>query len=446
MSVPHVRFAPSPTGLLHVGNARIAIANYLFARRSGGRFTLRLDDTDVQRSRAEYATGIETDLRWLGIGWDDQFRQTDRLASYAAAAEKLKAAGRLYPCFESEEELRAKREARLRRHAAPVYDRAMLKLTPAQRAAAEAGGKMPYWRLLLTGRTIEWDDLVLGRRGVKLPSMSDPVLVRADGTFLYSFTSVVDDLATGVTHIIRGEDHVANTGIQLDLLEALGGDPAAVSFAHLPLLTDSDGSKLSKRFDALSLRSLARDGIEPAAVAAYLARLGSADDPEPVPLARLAESFAFARFSGSAARFDARQMMALNSRVLHGLAFSDVAARLPAGATETFWLAVRGNLDLFREARHWWDVVAGSIVPPVQEAEAAFLRGARDLLPAEPWDGATWQAWTGAVKAASGRKGKALFHPLRLALTGEERGPELAALLPLMGRARAVERLEVSAL
>ena len=446
MSTPHVRFAPSPTGLLHVGNARIAIANYLFVRRNSGRFTLRLDDTDVQRSRAEFATGIESDLRWLGIGWDEQFRQTDRLASYEAAAEKLKAAGRLYPCFESEEELRAKREARLRRHVAPVYDRAMLKLTPAQREAAEAGGKRPYWRLLLTGRTIEWDDLVLGRRAVKLPSMSDPVLVRADGTFLYTFTSVVDDLATGVTHVIRGEDHVANTGIQLDLLEALGGDPASISFAHLPLLTDSDGSKLSKRLDGLSLRSLARDGIEPMAVAAYLARLGSADDPEPVPLARLVETFDLSRFSGSSARFDARQMMALNSRVLHGMAFADVVDRLPAGATEAFWLAVRGNLDLFVEARQWWDVVAGTIVPPVQEAEASFLRTALDLLPSEPWDGSVWQAWTAALKDATGRRGKALFHPLRLALTGEERGPELAALLVLMGRPRVVERLKVSAL
>ena len=446
---PHVRFAPSPTGLLHVGNARIAIANYLFARRHGGKFTLRLDDTDLLRSKPELADAIGADLRWLGIAWDDSFRQTDRLARYAEAAEALKKSGRLYPCFESEEELRSKREARLRRHAAPVYDRAMLKLTPEQRDAAEAGGKRPYWRFLLTGRTIEWTDLVLGRRQVKLPAMSDPVLIRADGTPLYTFTSVVDDLDTAVTHVIRGEDHIANTGVQLDLLEALieagAGRPRKLEFAHLPLLTDTDGGKLSKRLDGMSLRTLARDGVEPIAIAAYLARLGSADDPEPLPLEKLAEGFDFARFSSSAVRFDVRQMLALNSRVLHGLAFAQVEARLPPGATEAFWLAIRGNLDLLGEARGWWDVVSGDIVPPVQEGEAQFLGTALELLPGEPWNDGVWRDWTGALKAATDRRGKALFHPLRLALTGEERGPELAALLPLMGRPRVADRLKTAA-
>ncbi|MBV9782668.1 MAG: glutamate--tRNA ligase [Acidisphaera sp.] len=440
-----VRFAPSPTGYLHVGNARPALANWLFARRHGGSFLLRLDDTDAQRCKPEYADAILHDLRWLGLSWDDSIRQSDRLALYAGAAERLKQAGRLYPCFESEEELRAKREARLKRGRAPVYDRAMLTLTPEQRAAAEAGGKRPYWRFLLSDRTIAWDDLVLGTRQVKLPATSDPVLIRADGTPLYTFTSVVDDLDTGITHIVRGDDHVTNTGVQLDIIEALGGAPGAIRFAHLPLLTDAAGEKLSKRFDSLSLRGLARDGVEPAAITAYLARLGTGDDPQPASLDELAAGFELSRFSASAARFDISQLLALNRRLLHALPFAAVAARLPAGATEAFWLAVRGNLDLLGEARGWWDVVSGSIVPPVMEGEQEFLRLAREMLPPEPWDERVWHDWTGALKEASGRRGRALFHPLRLALTGEDSGPELAALLPLMGRARASQRLEVAA-
>lgn len=441
MTAPVVRFAPSPTGYLHVGNARVALANFLFARRHHGRFLLRLDDTDQARGKAEYADAIAHDLRWLGIGWDETFRQSDRLDRYAAAAERLKASGRLYPCFESEDELRAKRELRLRRHQAPVYDRAMLKLTPEQRAAAEANGKRPYWRFLLSHETVEWNDLVLGHRAVKLPAVSDPVLIRADGTPLYTFTSVVDDIESGITQVIRGEDHVTNTGIQRDLFAALGADPARIGFAHLPLLTDSDGGKLSKRLDSLTLRSLRADGMEAQAIAAYLARLGTSRDPEPATIATLAESFDLADFSRSAARFDITQLLALNRRVLHAEPFAAVAERLPPGATEAFWLAVRGNLDLLTEARGWWDVVAGTIVPPVIEGERDFLHTAHDLLPPEPWDGAVWPRWTEALKAATGRKGRALFLPLRLALTGEDHGPELRDLLPLIGRTRAAARL-----
>jgi len=440
-----VRFAPSPTGLLHVGNARIAIASYLLARRHGGRFLLRLDDTDRERSKPEYAEAIPRDLEWLGIRGDEVFRQSDRLDRYAAAAEALKRAGRLYPCFESEVELRAKREARLARGRAPVYDRAMLKLTPEQCAAAEAGGKRPYWRFLLSDRAVEWKDLVLGPRHVKLPAVSDPVLIRADGTPLYTFTSAVDDLETAITHVISGEDHIASTGVQIDVVAALGGDPSRLYFAHLPLLTDTEGGKLSKRLDGLSLRSLRNDGVEPLAIASYLAQLGTSDDPELLALDELAERFDPARFSPSPARFDMRQLLALNRRVLHDLPFAAVGERLPPGATETFWLAVRGNLDLLSEARGWWDVVAGTIVPPVIEGECEFLRTALELLPSEPWDERVWTTWTGALREATGRKGRALFHPLRLALTGEERGPELAALLPLMGRARAGQRLEIAA-
>ncbi len=440
---PRLRFAPSPTGLLHVGNARIALANFLFARRAGGAFILRIDDTDTARGSATYEAAIREDLAWLGLVWDESLRQSDRLDRYEAAAERLRTAGRLYPCFESEEELRAKRERARMQGRAPVYDRAMLRLTAEQRAAAEAGGKRPYWRFQLSEGTVEWTDGVLGRRNVKLSAVSDPVLIRADGTPLYTFTSVVDDLELGITHVVRGEDHVTNTGVQIDLLRALGG--GVPEFAHLPLLLDAAGGKLSKRLDALSLRTLRQDGVEASALAPYLARLGTSFDLAPATLGELAAEFDFARISHAAARFDPAQLLALNRRVLHGLPFAAVAARLPAGAGEAFWQAVRGNLDLLREARHWWEVVGGTSVPPGIEGEGAYLLAALAAMPAEPWTEAVWPDGVAALKAASGRSGRALFQPLRLALTAETHGPEMAALLPLMGRARVAQRLAVAA-
>jgi glutamyl-tRNA synthetase len=277
-----VRFAPSPTGYLHVGNARIALVNYLFARRHGGRFLLRFDDTDPERSRDTYREAILHDLAWLGLGWDETFRQSERRALYDEWAARLIAAGRLYPCYETEEELRFKREQRRRRGLPPVYDRAALALTEAERRALEAKGRRPHWRFKLSAGNVVWEDLVLGRREVKLSAVSDPVLIRADGTPLYTFTSVVDDIERGVTHILRGEDHVTNTGVQHDLFAALGAPPPA--FGHLPLLIDAEGGKLSKRLEGLSLRSLRRDGIEPRALAAYLVALGSGREPEPLPL------------------------------------------------------------------------------------------------------------------------------------------------------------------
>lgn len=440
-----LRFAPSPTGLLHVGNARTALVNWLLARQLGGRVLLRLDDTDTARSKAEYADALAEDLRWLGLDWDESFRQSDRGALYAAAAERLKAGGRLYPCLENEEELRSKRERQLRAGKPPVYDRAALSLTADQLARARANGKEPYWRFKLSHRSVAWRDGVLGERQVKLPSLSDPVLIRADGTPLYTFTSVVDDLESGVTHVVRGEDHVTNTGVQLDLWEALGGDAQALAFAHLPLLTDADGGPLSKRLGSLSLRQLRRDGIEPAALAGYLAALGTARDPVPGLPAALVAGFRLDAISRSPARFDPRQLLALNRRWLHDAPFDAVQDRLPEGAGEAFWLAVRGNLDLLTEARGWWQVVAGTVVPPPQEAERDYLGAALEALPPEPWDGGTWAAWTEALKAATGRKGKPLFLPLRLALTGEEHGPEMKALLPLIGRERTLLRLRVAA-
>ncbi len=440
-----VRFAPSPTGYLHVGNGRPALLNWLFARKLGGKFILRFDDTDTTRGTQEFADAIEQDMKWLGLDWDDTFRQSDRTALYAAAAEKLKASGRLYPCFESEAELQAKRDYRVKRGQPPVYDRAMLNLTAEQREKAEAGGKVPYWRFKLSNYSISWPDLVLGKREVKLPAVSDPVLIRADGSFLYTFTSVVDDLDCNITHILRGEDHITNTGVQIDIMEALGANRSRFSFAHFPLLTAGDGSKLSKRTESISLRSMRADGVEPVAITAYLATLGSSADPVLLPPRELAKNFDFSKFSSSPAKFDIGQVLTLNRKLLHIMPFADAVSRLPPGATEAFWLAVRGNLDLMSEARGYWDVVAGQIIPPVMEGEGEFLTQALALLPQEPWDDNVWGTWTDAIKAETGRKGKTLFMPLRLALTGEEHGPELKALLPLMGRARAAQRLTVAA-
>ncbi len=441
-----LRFAPSPTGLLHVGNARIAIANWCLARRHRGRFLLRLDDTDAERSKSEYASAIEEDLRWLGLDWDEYARQSARLPSYAAAAERLKASGRLYPCLETEEELAYKREQRIRQGRPPIYDRAALKMTKEGLERAIANGKLPHWRFLLSGRTVEWQDGVLGRRAVKLPSLSDPVLIRADGGFLYTFTSVVDDLELGITDVVRGEDHVTNTGIQLDILAALAGEyPRQIRFAHLPLLTDADGGPLSKRTGSVGLRQMRRDGVEPAALVGYLAALGSSADPTPGMPAEIASHYDLSRVSKSAARFDPRQLLALNRKWLHGLDFEAVKDRLPEGAGEDFWEAVRGNLDLFRETRDWWDVVSGDIVPLGDPADAPLLRDAAGTLPEEPWDEATWPAWTGDLAQRSGRKGKSLYLPLRRALTGEDHGPDLKGFLPLIGRERARKRLLAAA-
>ena len=439
-----LRFAPSPTGFLHVGNARIAITNALLALKHNGELILRLDDTDTERSRPEFAAAIEEDLIWLGITWHGLVRQQDRTALYDAAAARLKASGHLYPCFESEEELRYKREQRAKQGKPPVYDRGALKMTPEQLERALANGKAPYWRFKLSQGSREWVDGVLGPRSVKLPPISDPVLIRADGSYLYTFTSVVDDIDMGITHIVRGEDHVTNTGVQLDIFAALGANTAALCFAHLPLLTDADGGPLSKRLGGLGLRQMRRDGVEPAALVGYLAALGSSQDPRPGLPGDLAPRFDLNSISKSSARFDPRQMLALNRKLLHEMPFDTALPRLPAGATEHFWTVIRGNLDMMSEARLWWDVAQGQTIPLAQEGEAEFLTAALATLPPEPYTPATWPDWTSAVKAATGRKGKALFMPLRLALTGEEHGPDLKDLLPLIGRARAVERLRAA--
>jgi glutamyl-tRNA synthetase len=449
---PSVRFAPSPTGRLHIGNIRTAILNYLHAVKTGGSFMLRLDDTDLERSTEAFAEGIRTDLRWLGFDWQREERQSERLARYAQVAEKLKAEGKLYACYESEDELDRKRKRQLGRGLPPIYDRASLKLTAEEKAKLEAEGRKPHWRFRLPntdeagGLTpqptiVSWNDLIRGDQTVDLGSLSDPVLIREDGSPLYTFTSVVDDVDFAVTHIVRGEDHVTNSGVQIAIFEALGAEPPA--FAHHSLLIGADGHALSKRLGTLSIETFRNDGIEPMAVLSHAALLGTSDAIEPhTSIAELAELFDFGKISTAPGRFDVEELKGLNAKLLHKRAYDDVAERLEAqGITggAPFWDAVRGNLVTLADANDWWRVVAADIDPVIENADMTTRAAA--LLPQEPWDATTWSALTSAVSKETGLKGRALFHPLRLALTGRDAGPELKALLPLIGRSRAEARL-----
>lgn len=436
-----VRFAPSPTGLLHVGNARVALINWLFAKAHGGYFLLRFDDTDLERSKQEYVDAIARDLSWLGLDWDKKAYQSQRLDAYAAAAEKLKADGRLYACYETPEELEYKRRRQLARRQPPLYDRAGLYLEPEQRAAFEAEGRKPHWRFKLEHRSVEWDDLVRGPSHVDCASLSDPVLIRADGSFLYTLPSVVDDIDFRVSHIIRGEDHVTNSAPQIQLFQALGA--AAPCFAHLPLMTDISGAGLSKRLGSQSLQDWRDQGVEAMAMNSLLAKLGTSDAIEArTALDQLVDEFDIGHFSRATPKFDPAELGHLNARLLHALPFEAVAERLSAMgvvASPALWTAVHGNLSALAELADWVQVVDGAITPVVEDP--AFTAAAADLLPPEPWDDTTWAALTNAVKAATGHKGKALFHPLRLALTARENGPELKNLLPLIGRDKAARRL-----
>ncbi|OYQ32878.1 glutamate--tRNA ligase [Niveispirillum lacus] len=443
-----VRFAPSPTGHLHIGNIRTAIVNWLFAARHGGSFMFRLDDTDEERSTQAFADAIAEDLTWLGLTWDRYARESDRYARYADAAEALRTAGRLYPCYETPDELGLKRKAMLAQHRPPIYDRAALRLTDTDRARLEAEGRRPHWRFKLNHSDIVWDDLVQGHKHFRGADLSDPVLIREDGRPLYTLTSVVDDLDFAITHIVRGEDHVTNTAVQVQLFEALigiMGQGIVPTFAHLPLIAGSEGEGLSKRLGSLSVRSLRQDeGVEPLALIAYLARLGTSDAITAAgSMAELAEGFDFGKFGRGTPKFDSDELMRLNTQVLHNAAFADVADRLTAmgmvGVEEAFWLAVRPNLTRLSDAKEWWAVTKQAVTPMVDDA--AFLATAAGLLPAAPWDDTTWGVWTKAVSAATGAKGKALFLPLRRALTAHDHGPELKTLLPLIGRERALARL-----
>jgi glutamyl-tRNA synthetase len=434
-----VRFAPSPTGFLHVGNIRTALVNWLFARQHGGHFLLRIDDTDKERSETRFTDAIHEDLLWLGLNWDSEAHQSMRLERYHIATETLRAQGRLYACFETAEELDVQRKMQASRGLPPIYNRAGLKLDEAQRAALIAQGRRPHYRFLLNDETVGWNDLIRGQTQFRATHMSDPVLIREDGMPVYTLASVVDDGELAITHVIRGEDHVSNTAVQVQLYEALGF--AMPQFSHMALLKTKDG-EMSKRLGGNDIRALREAGILPMAVNSLLARIGTSDAVEAVTrLPALVESFDFRKFGRAPANYDVQELQKLNEKLLHRMAYDEVAEKIPF-ADEAFWLSVRANIRTLDEVRVWWDILHGEMQSALTAEDRAFVRGTAELLPEAPWNDATWDAWLAAIKPVTERKGKTLFMPLRLALTGLEHGPELKTLLPLLGREQVLQRLK----
>jgi glutamyl-tRNA synthetase len=440
MSHVKVRFAPSPTGNLHVGNLRTALVNFLFARRHGGHFMLRIDDTDTDRSTVAFEESIRADLVWMGMQWDSEDRQSARLERYDAALQQLVADGRAYACYETPEELALKRKAQLSAGRPPVYDRAALNLTDERKAAFESEGRRPHWRFLLDHSEVAWTDMVRGDVSYHMSSLSDPVLFREDGRVIYTMASVVDDIDHAITHIIRGEDHVTNSAAQIQLFEALGA--TAPVMGHVALLAGADGEGLSKRLGSMSIGQLREDGTEAAALASLLARIGTSDPVVPcADMTTIIEGFDLSRFGRATAKFDPAELAQVNMRVIQQLGFAAVADRLAAldvGGGEAFWLAVRDNLEAVSEAEYWWQVCTAPLTPVIEAAEVTSA--AAELLPAGDL-GDVWGDWTKSVGAATGARGRGLFMPIRLALTGQARGPEIAPLLPFIGRERILARL-----
>lgn len=438
------RFAPSPTGMLHIGNARTALITWLASKKMGGHFLLRIDDTDAQRSKPEFEDAIEQSLEWMGLSWDDKARQSGREARYKECIEKLKQEERLYPCYETPEELALKRKTQLSRGKPPIYDRESLTLSAEDKAQYDKQGRKPHWRFKLLHEEIEWNDLVRSNIKFDGADLSDPVVIREDGSPLYHLCSVIDDIDYDITHVTRGEDHVSNTATHIQMFEALGSK--APLFAHLPLIADIEGGKLSKRLGAMSVFDIRDDeGLEAMALVSLLAALGTSDAIEPYnSLDPLIEKFDFAKFSRNAPKFDPDEILRLNTKLLHETAFTNIACRIESlgisGMQEDFWTVVRANIERLRDTKEWWDVANGPVSPVISEPD--FIDQAAQLLPEPPWSEQTWASWTKKIKEETGRKGKDLFMPLRQALTGMDHGPELANLLLLIGPDKARDRLE----
>ena len=440
-----VRFAPSPTGWLHLGNIRTAVINWMHARQAGGEFLLRIDDTDVERSTEEFRQGIEEDMTWLGLTWDAYAKQSDRFADYDAARDGLMASGRLYACYETGPELELMRKTASIQGKPFIYNRATYPLSAEDEAAFKAEGRQAHWRFALKPGEIKWDDLARGETSFMAENLSDPVLIRGDGSYLYTLCSVLDDIDLGMTDIIRGEDHTSNTATQIQLFDALAemkglSDFQMPRFAHMPLVSGADGSKLSKSNGALSIRDLREEGgLEPLTIVAFLSRLGTPSGPQPVSdIGELAAGFGIERFGRSGPRMDPEELAPLNGKIVRQLPFSAVTDRF-SGMTEAQWAAIQPNLEKLGDVNDWLSLIDGPVTPEIEDA--AFTAQAAALLPEGPLDGDSWKAWTDAVKDATGAKGKTLFMPLRLALTGQPRGPEMAVLLPLIDRAKIIARL-----
>ena len=430
------RFAPSPTGYIHIGNLRTALMNYLIARKAGGTFILRIDDTDPERSKEEYVDGIKRDLEWLGLHWDRTERQSQRLDRYHAAADRLREMGRFYEAFETPTELDLKRKKQLNMGKPPVYDRAALDLSDAQKDALRAERGDGVWRFKLDQERIEWQDGILGDISIDAASVSDPVLIRGDGQVLYTLASVVDDTEMGVTHVVRGSDHVTNTATQIQIIEALGGK--VPSFAHHSLLTGPQGEALSKRLGTLALRDLREQGVQPAALLSLMARLGSSDPVElQTDMAALIEGFDIGRFGSAPTKFDVNDLFPLTARYLSQLPLEAVAdavreAGVPDDLAAQFWEVTRENITTLKDLKGWWVLMRDGAEPQIDDEDRAFVADALELLPEGPFDAETWGNWTAAVKEKTGRKGRSLFMPLRKALTGQSHGPDMSALMPLL--------------
>ncbi len=431
------RFAPSPTGRLHVGNIRTALHNYLFARKQGGRFLLRIDDTDRERSREEFVDAIRDDLAWLGLTWDGEVRQSTRFDLYEREFGRLKDAGRVYACYETPEELELRRKVLLGRGLPPVYERKA-------DDAPVPEGRRPHWRFRLDqDAPIEWNDLIRGPQRFDPKLLSDPVVRREDGSWLYLLPSVIDDIDLRITHIVRGEDHVTNSAAQIQMFEALGAEPP--QFAHEALLVAAEG-KLSKRLGSYGAEQLREEGVEPLALLDVLARIGTSQPVEPATLDELAASFDFSHFGRAPAHFDAHDVELLNARLLHKLDYAVVKDRLPSSATEEDWSLLRPNLERVSDFEGWLEVLHGDVdVPELAHDERLLLRDAAAVAEGLDWSSEPWRGLTAELKASSGKKGRELFHPLRLALTGRESGPEMAGLVARMGKDRAVQRLKAAA-
>ncbi len=441
-----VRFAPSPTGKLHVGNLRTALFNKLLALHTNGIFMLRIDDTDEERSTKENEESIKRDLEWLGLNWQETANQWDRMERYVSLFDELYAKGFVYACYETAEELEYKRKRLLNRGLPPVYDRSALQLTTQEIADFEKEGRKPYFRFKLPDEPMEFDDIVRGSQHFEAGHISDPVIRRANGNFLYMLPSVIDDIDFNITHIIRGEDHTSNTALQTSMFMALGG--SVPQFAHLPLMVGEDGDKLSKRIGSLGVGQLREQGIEANALNSYLTSLGhGTPDYNPnADLHGLAKDFDLTHYARNTPRFDPMRLWDINQHIIQAYNYDEVSARLShlSPCSEAFWLAVRENCKKLQDADNWHNIIYGNITADLSAEDKEFVQKTAEYLPSEPYNLETWAQFTNAVKDALGRKGKALFMPLRIALTGEQSGPELKHLLPLIGKENACKRLKLN--
>jgi len=441
MSSPIVRFAPSPTGKLHVGNVRTALMNVLFVKNQGGTFVLRIDDTDLERSTDAFEQGIRDDLSWLGVSWGRTFKQSERFDMYDEAANKLRKAGLLYACYETSDELDRQRKLQRVAGKPPIYNRAGLSLTNDEKAAFEAEGRRPHWRFKLSGGTVTWTDLVRGDQSIDMSSLSDPVLIRGDGSYLYTLPSVVDDIEANITHVIRGEDHVTNSGAQIEIFKALSDH--LPEFAHTPLLVGADGKSLSKRLGSLSMSELREQSIEPLTIASLLAKIGTSDAIEiRHSLDQLAEEFSFSKIGRAPARFDERDLISLNAKLLQQTPYETVRDRIDGD--ESFWTIVRANIEKISDVEDWANIVLKPMSGVIADEDKVFCQQAAEFLP-DSIGTETWSELISFLKASTDRKGKALFMPLRQALTGQGHGPSMDDMLVLLGAEKAKARLQGNA-